>query len=324
MQELDTLEQTYWSDPNRFADIMNVGMFHGKRILKAEMLSDEKELAKTTLKKSRNISTVRKFRDVAKRADFGSHFVLIGIENQSEIHYAIPIRIMGYDFLGYDEQLRQIRKEHKEKNDLQGAEYLSGFAKTDRLSPIFTLCVYWGEQPWDGPNSLYELLDWEKIPPEVRAMIADYPIHILDVRRFSESEQLQTDVRILFGFLQRQNDSEALSRYVEENKNDFSDIAEETYDLISVLANFEDLKSIKELNKNKDGDFNMCKAVEQWRSECMSAGLEQGISILVQDYLEEGFSKEKIISKLINKFSFSSEKAEEYFTRFSKLTCSEK
>lgn len=207
------------------------------------------------------------------------------------------------------------------QKDLQGAEWLSGFAKTDKLDPIFTLCLYWGERPWDGPKTLHELLQWKDIPPEVEKMVADYPMHVLDVRRFTKSEELKTDVRILFGFLQRQNDSKALSDYIEKNKADFSEMDEDTYDMISVLSNFKELESVKEIYKNKDGEENMCEAFEQWKKEWKAEGIETGIEAMVQDYLEEGFTKERIMSKLEKRFSLSPEKAEEYFERFSKVPC---
>lgn len=321
MQEPDVVERKYWSDCHRFADVMNVGMFCGKAILTGEMLADENGFAGTTIKKSRKISAVSKYRDIIKRADFGGRFVLIGIENQADIHYAMPVRIMGYDYLGYDKQIQKIRKKHRKEKDLQGAEWLSGFAKTDKLDPIFTLCLYWGERPWDGPKTLHELLQWEGIPLEVQKMVVDYPMHILDVRRFNGSEELKTDVRILFGFLQRQNDSKALSDYIEKNKADFSEMDEDTYDMISVLANFKELESVKEIYKNKDGEENMCEAFEQWKKEWKAEGIETGIEAMVQDYLEEGFTKERIMSKLEKRFSISPEKAEEYFERFSKVPC---
>lgn len=39
------------------------------------------------------------------------HYLLLGIENQSDIHYAIA----------YDEQLTSIRKKHRQVQDLKGA-----------------------------------------------------------------------------------------------------------------------------------------------------------------------------------------------------------
>ena len=80
-----------------------------------------------------------------KIADFGVNFALIGIENQQEIHYAMPLKVWKYDFLGYEEQLQRIKKMHRRKKDLLGAEYLAGFSKKDKLKPTLTMVLYYGK-----------------------------------------------------------------------------------------------------------------------------------------------------------------------------------
>ena len=45
-------------------------------------------------------------------------------------------------------------------------------------------------------------------------------------------------------------------------------------------------------------------------------GRQEGIQALILDYIEEGFSKEKIILKLQKRFSLTKEQAEEYFYQF--------
>ena len=53
--------------------------------------------------------------------------VLIGIENQAEIHYAMPVRTLIYDALNYGSQVKEAAKQHKEKKDIStSAEFLSG------------------------------------------------------------------------------------------------------------------------------------------------------------------------------------------------------
>lgn len=48
----------------------------------------------------------------------------------------------------------------------------------------------------------------------------------------------------------------------------------------------------------------------------MGYTLEQGIKAFILDYREEGYNKERILTKLQNRFSLTREKAEEYFERF--------
>ena len=43
--------------------------------------------------------TVQKVLDVVKKTAYGVDFVILGLENQSKIHYAMPLRHMiGYAF----------------------------------------------------------------------------------------------------------------------------------------------------------------------------------------------------------------------------------
>lgn len=99
----------------------------------------------------------------------GSEFILLGIENQSLIHYAMPLRSMGYDFLNYTKEYNEIKRRHKRENHMKHMspdEFLSGIFKTDRLHPVFTLVVYYGEKPWDGPLSLKGMM--AAMPPVLR------------------------------------------------------------------------------------------------------------------------------------------------------------
>lgn len=47
-------------------------------------------------------------------------------------------------------------------------------------------------------------------------------------------------------------------------------------------------------------------------------GLEEGICVLVQDYVEECFQKDRILEKLERRFGLSPEKALEYYDRYTK------
>ena len=48
-------------------------------------------------------------------------------------------------------------KNKKYKNYKTKHEFLSKFQKTDRLHPIVTICIYYGEDEWDGPRSLIDM-----------------------------------------------------------------------------------------------------------------------------------------------------------------------
>lgn len=62
---------------------------------------------------------VQKYRDLLKTAtimeDGEATYVLLGIENQTEVHYAMPVRNMLYDAMQYNQQVTEIAEKHKGK-----------------------------------------------------------------------------------------------------------------------------------------------------------------------------------------------------------------
>lgn len=260
MQEKNIIANTYWADNERFADIMNVGMFQ-KKVLTSEQLSERESYLGYTEKEKQD-SSIQRNRDVAKKAAFGTNFVILTTENQSDIHFAMPVRIMGYEFMDYNRQLKEIKAIHEKKRDLHGAEYLSGFSKDDKLQAVCTLVIYYGKDPWTGPNRLSDMLDYSELPEEVQNMIVDYPIHIIDARRFADSEKLETDARLFFGMLQRDEQADEWSKYVEQNTEAFRNISSDTYDAIATFTKTGKFLDNKEKYISQEGDVDMCKAMD--------------------------------------------------------------
>lgn len=295
MQEENITTNTYWADNERFADIMNVGMFQSKKVLSADKLKEVDSYLKTMVGKPKKKTGVQKYRDVVKKAAFDANFVIVGIENQTDIHYAMPVRVMGYDFLNYDKQLKEIKRLHRKNKDLTDAEFVSGFSKEDKLSPICTLVLYYGEEPWDGPTRLSELLSFEGLPDEVREVIADYPIHVIDMRRFEDSEKLETDARLLFGVMQRDGNVDELEVYRAENEEAFQNISDDTYEVIATLTKSEEFLDLKEESRNEKGGVNVCEAFRQLKER----GAREYLKHLVKGKMENGDDTQKIASDLL-------------------------
>lgn len=99
----------------------------------------------------KTIIPVSKMRDLLKqcviRSTDTAHYVLLGIENQANIHYALPIKLMIYDALNYGAQVSAITKEHKHQKDTKNEdEFLSGFRKENKIRPVITLTLYLGSK----------------------------------------------------------------------------------------------------------------------------------------------------------------------------------
>lgn len=50
--------------------------------------------------------------------------------------------------------------------------------------------------------------------------------------------------------------------------------------------------------------------------EAKEEGREEGIRALIEDNLEEGVGKERILMKVVKRFSVTEQKAKEYYERF--------
>ena len=95
------------------------------------------------------------------RLKSGETLKLLALENQSKVDYTMPVRCMQYDAMEYGQQMEELKKENREKGSLKtDGEFLCGMRKEDRLAPVYTLCLYHGEESWDGPRSLKDMMDF--------------------------------------------------------------------------------------------------------------------------------------------------------------------
>ena len=80
------------------------------------------------------------------------------------------------DAFSYMKEYDEIAAVNKKNGDFHSAdEFLSGFKKTDRLHPVISLCVYYGESEWDGPFSLKDMLE---IPEKIEPLVSDYRMNL--------------------------------------------------------------------------------------------------------------------------------------------------
>ena len=95
----------YFEDNRRCADIINGVVCKGQQVVAQEDLAELDTKSKM------------KFRDVVRKVALGVNFAIIGIENQEEIDYEFPVRIMEYDVACYRRQISAIRKAIREKRE---------------------------------------------------------------------------------------------------------------------------------------------------------------------------------------------------------------
>lgn len=120
---------------------------------------------------------IQKVRDVVKlwtgMYDGSALCLIVGIENQSKVHYAMAVKNMVYDSLNYAKQVMEAKKS-REGESATSEEFLSGFGKDDKLIPVITLVVYVGAEERDGPVRLHKMFDLQD--DRILKYVSDYKI----------------------------------------------------------------------------------------------------------------------------------------------------
>ena len=214
--------------------------------------------------------------------------VLIGVENQSDIHYAIPVKNMFYDVMAYGNQVKETAKKHrKEKDTATSDEFLSGFTKEDKLIPVITITVYLGTKEWDGPRKLSDMFG--DVDEELLPFIPDYRINLLAPREITDFTGFRTSIRQLFEVLQNAYDKEKMQEVL-QNDEKFSKVDRETVEAINLFAGTDiDIDEKEEV-------IDMCKAWEEQKNE----GREEGRELGREEGRELG-ERQKIISLIVKK-----------------------
>lgn len=229
MGRKDIVTKNYMRVNEIFADAFNYLLYDGEPIIHSENLKeiDTTEIALISEKgqTQKKPKAIQRYRDVLKKAvmkqDGEMIYLLLGIENQTEVHYAMPVRNLIYDALQYGKQVNDISARHKRTNrkdtKIPVSEYLSGFYKEDKIIPVITLVIHFGTDPWDGPESLHEMMDVND--KRILNYIPDYRIHLIDPARLTvqKMEKFQTSLREVLGYIKYAKNKEKLKEYMADN-----------------------------------------------------------------------------------------------------------
>ena len=70
--------------------------------------------------------------DLIRKYENGTSYAVLGIENQENVSYIMPFRIMEYEAGEYSKQIEEIQKKHDTAKDVKGDEYISKFTGMTR------------------------------------------------------------------------------------------------------------------------------------------------------------------------------------------------
>lgn len=285
----DTKAKEYLSDNERFADLCNVVLFDGKQIVKAENL-EEKDTTEVlsvfgTDKKEIQLQRWRDiFKSVVIKSIGSAYVVLVGVENQSDIHYAMPVKNMLYDAMSYSAQVNNTGKNHRRDGDSGSqAEFLSGFHREDRLMPVVTITIYWGAKAWDGPRCLYDMFG--DTDEQLKKFVSDYHINLVVPQEITDFDKFRTTLGDVLEVIKVSEDKEAMSRLIADNPR-FAAMDNESVSAINTFIGVD-------IPVNTEGSVtNMCKAFE----EIIEEGRQEGRRELIKSMLSSGKTPEEIAS----------------------------
>lgn len=297
IEKTDTVLKEFWRDNERFADLFNTILFEGSSVISPEELEEQDTDVSKVLSLSQSVRSLERTRDIVRKSNGVAEFVLLGIENQMKIHYAMPLRTMIYDGLTYLKEYDEVVKYNgsQKGQGLSSAEFLSGFRKADRLHPVITLVIYYGEEEWDGPFALKDML---QVPEGLNRFVSDYQMNLLNIHDSDKYQFKNTDIEVVFDVIRK-----LYKNQYQELKAAYDDktIPYELFQVITAVTNAKEWlgKAVYEEN----GEVSMCRALEEWisqgRDEGRIAGKNEGriegIRELIANMLQNGMSAEEIV-----------------------------
>ena len=255
-----------------FADIVNVLLFNGKRIVDEDALTDTP--VDSALKIDGEIHS--QDRDVAKYwKNSQINIALFGLENQTVPDKLMPMRVIGYDGAEYK---KQVLEENRYK----------------KKYPVITLVLYMGyDRNWKYSNSLLDLLE---VDDNLKPYVNDYKINVFEIA-FLDREKIElfkSDFRMLADYLYQM-------RTTNSYKGDESNIkhVDEILMLMSAMSGFKNIENIIKVAherkvSNMKGFFELAeekgleKGLELGREEGREEGLQLGRTEGIEKGLELG------------------------------------
>ena len=297
----DDVSKEYISDRFRFADLFNNAVFGGERMVDPERLHEQDSVQTMVMygggrmrgggKRNKDFMSTHRVRDVLKKAvimnDGKLAYLLLGIENQTDINLAEPVRCMLYDAMKYADQVRDIAGRNRNERGAEAAdgkagdrdkgkfrkddgyEFLSGLKASDRLHPVITLVVYWGVDEWTGPRKLSDMLGY--VPDKARHAVADYEINLLEPCKLKDFSGFRTGLGSVLRLLSVGSDKEEIKRLCDEQKDTYENLGREDAEMLEVFMNKRFIR-----DEGEEETVNVFKGIQDWMDEKKEEGRAEG------------------------------------------------
>ena len=231
-----------------FADIINVLLFKGERLVQEDEL--EADTTKSMFKTDGKIHEQE--RDVSKFWKNGEiRISILGIENQTKQDSDMPLRVISYDGASYKQQLL---------NEKQKKRY-----------PVTTIVLYFGtDKKWNTSKSLYDCFE---IPEKLKPFVNNYKINVFNIAWLSEKtiQMFKSDFKLIAQYFRTKRLNKKYTGSKEKLQH-----ANETLKMFSALTGDDTFEKVYNENHLEKGGVTMCDVVERIRNEGRVQGRAEG------------------------------------------------
>lgn len=287
MGEKDITEKVLEDYNDVFTDIVNVLLFHGKRVVKEDCLTDTRDISQYKIEneiheQERDVSKLWEKQDAGIENENGEKVVIAmyGLENQTKIDKEMPFRVIGYDGAKYRGQINKEKRKH---------------------FPVVTMVLYFGERHWDKNKTLYEGMI---VPKYLEPYVNDYKINVYEIAYLTEEQvsMFTSDFKIVADYFVQMRKNKNYEPSQETIRH-----VDEVLKLMSVLT--EDNRFLKVQQESRGEVKNMCEVLDRVENRGIAKGLAQGIRAMIEMAKKYGVSRENVTREIEEQYSMSEEEA---------------
>ena len=271
MGEKDIAEKNLEAFNDVFADIVNVLLFKGNKLMKEKDL--ESAVKDSMFKADGKIH--QQERDVSKFWKNGEiRISILGFENQTNPDKDMPLRVISYDGASYKQQLLD--------------------KKAKQRYPVATIVLYFGtKEKWSTPKNLFGCFN---VPEELKPFVNDYKINVFNIAWLSNKtiDKFQSDFKIVAKYFQSIRIKKKYKGSTEEIKH-----VDALLKMLSALTGDNSFEEVYNVGNLKKGGVTMCEVVEKIKNEGRDEGVLAGKAELIRKMLDAKLVTEQQIADLL-------------------------
>ncbi len=284
LEKKDTVEKEFMSYPDIVSDMLNVLLYQGRTVTKAEnLLSGPTETVYQGRQRLRSQQE-----DLSKYVmTEGKVNLMYLISNQTKTDGKMVLRKAGYTGGIYRDQYE---------------------GKLADIFPVIQVVLYWGTPRWKGSRSLKQFLKRRKLSGEEWKYVDEIRLHVFEMRHLPKETRalFQSDMRIVVDYLA----GEDIRRY-EQNVVHKAALVK----MLGLFSGETDLESVvkklKNANIREEDHVTMKGIFSQVWDEGKTEGIEEG----KEEGKKEGEAKKMVecIEKAMRKLNLTLEEACDIF-----------